>query len=327
MSNEVAKRPTIEDTMIEIQRVADDTSIAKLHELPQTTRALRLMQGLRQLRTLFDGEILSGIKELMDCNLGFRTDRAPGTRDKAGNQVAPYPDKVVRDCIIEGMLRGANIIGNELNIISARCYLTKEYYERLVRELVSDLRVVEGVPQMCSGGALVPMRASWVFEGRPDSIDCVKTPEEDHRIPVRVNAGMGTDAIIGKAYRKLYAKIHRRVTGSTWLEEETRDSTMEIPTSDYVVHEEPATEATADTIDDTTVEAADATAETQPRHPAFNGIEALLGAMDSLKDVNEYEASTSAVMQSEDDLAHLHEWCEWRREQIREARGERSNGK
>lgn len=334
MSTELSTNLSLEDRMLAIQKVSDETSIAKLHSLPQTMRALKLVNGMKQLRKLFDGEVLDNVMELMDSNLGFRTDRAPGTRDKAGNEVRPYPKQVVRDCVIEGLLRGANMIGNELNIISARCYLTKEYYERIVRELVSDLRVVEGVPQSCQGGALVPMRASWIFDGRRDSIDCIKTAEEDRRIPVRVNAGMGTDAVIGKAYRKLYAKIHRRVTGSTWLEEETQDVPSDTVTAGYIVHEEPPQDATDEApqddqqpADDAPAEAVDATNPEPEPHPAFNGIEALLGAIGSISDVNKYEQATAATMESDDDKARLAEWCDWRREQIRETRGERSNGK
>jgi len=333
MSNEVSTKLSLEDRMLAIQKVSDETSIAKLHSLPQTMRALKLVNGLKELRRLFDGEILDNVMELMDSNLGFRTDRAPGTKDKAGNEVRPYPKQVVRDCVIEGLLRGANMIGNELNIISARCYLTKEYYERIVRELVSDLRVVEGVPQSFQGGALVPMRASWIFEGREDSIDCIKTAEEDRRIPVRVNAGMGTDAVIGKAYRKLYAKIHRRVTGSTWLEEETRDSPGDTVTAGFIVHEEEQQEATEDapqdeqTSDDTPETTADTTEPELEPHPAFNGIEALLGGMDMINDVNQYEQATAATMERDGDKARLAEWCDWRREQIRETRGTRPRTK
>lgn len=331
MSTEVSTKLSLEDRMLAIQKVSDETSIAKLHSLPQTMRALKLVRGMKELRRLFDGEILDNVMELMDSNLGFRTDRAPGTKDKNGNEVKPYPKQVVRDCVIEGLLRGANMIGNELNIISARCYLTKEYYERIVRELVSDLRVVEGVPQKCEGGALVPMRATWSFDGRQGAIDCIKTAEEDRRIPVRVNAGMGTDAVIGKAYRKLYAKIHRRVTGSTWLEEETGDSPGETVTAGFIVHEEEQQDATQETGSDADDQAGETTEEHQEEqhepHPALNGIQALLGGMNAIKDVNDYEQATAATMERDEDKARLAEWCDWRREQIRETRGERANRK
>jgi hypothetical protein len=321
MGNEVSTHLSLEDRMMAIQKVSDETSISKLHALPQTMRALKLVVGLKQMRNLFDGEILDQVMELMDSNLGFRTDRSPGTRDKAGNEVKPYPRNVVRDCVIEGLLRGANMIGNEINIISGRCYLTKEYYERIVRELVSDLRVTEGVPQMSQGGALVPMRASWIFEGRHDSIECIKTDSEDRRIPVRVNANMGADAIVGKAYRKLYAKIHRRVTGSTWLEEDTSDTPIEVGPADYMVQQHVSED------DNKQPAQMDEVHHEEPQRATFIGIEDILSAMDSISDVTKYETSFAAIMDSEEDRAKLHDWCEWRRDQIRETRGQRANGK
>lgn len=323
MPNEVSTKLTLEETMNEIQRVSDETSISKLHGLPQATRVLRMVAGLRQLRRLFDGEIMANIMEIMDSSLGFRTDRAPGTKDKAGNPVKPYPVPIVRDCVIEAMLRGANLIGNEMNVITGRCYLTKEYYERIVRELVSDLRVKDGVPQLYAGGALVPMRASWVFEGRRDSIDCVKTAEEDLRIPVRVNSGMGADAIMGKAYRKLFAKIHRRVTGSTWLEEETTDVVDSVVATDDQTHAGEALEPQGEDSGEPAVEEVQQ-GESRQASP-LDGIQHVLEGLEQIRDVDTYQQSAAALLDSDEDLARLNEWCEWRREQIRDSRGARSN--
>lgn len=322
MSTEVSKNLTLDQRMIAIQNVADNTSIAKLHDLPQVTRAITLARGMRELRKLFDGEVLDTVCELMDSNLGFRTDRAPGSKDKAGNPLKPYGKETVRDCAIECLLRGGNMVGNEFNIISARCYLTKEYYERIVRELVNDLRIVEGVPQACQGGALVPITASWVFDGRPDSIACVKTEEADHRIPVRVNFGMGTDAIIGKAHRKLFAKIHRRVTGSTWLEETVNDTEVVTVNGDSQHN----SEVVGITTDATAEDGAEAvTNETVEISPVFTGIQQLLSGLEGIREVNEYESQAALVLASDEEKVALTEWCDWRREQIRESRGQRAN--
>jgi hypothetical protein len=45
-------------------------------------------------------------------------------------------------------------------------------------------------------------------------LTCGEQPHLDSRIPVKVNERMGTDAIQGKAKRKLYAKILERLTGT-----------------------------------------------------------------------------------------------------------------
>lgn len=309
---------TLQSRADRIQEVADATSIAKLHSMPQVTRALTLARGIGELRRLFEGEVLDTFMSLMDSSIGFRTDRPKGTF-KDGKPVAQYGRDTVRDVMIEALLRGANPVGNEVNILVGRLYLTKEYYERLVRDLVSDLRVTEGVPTMSGGGALVSMRASWIFNGRHDSLDCIKTDAEDNRIPVRVNAGMGADAVIGKAYRKLYAKIHRRVTGSTWLEEETDSQSNVIDAVATPVEPESKPVEPAEAATETPTEA------TAEEHAVFTGIEQHLSGLANIGDVNAFEKTSMGILETDEDKVKLTEWCDWRREQIRESRGPRSN--
>jgi hypothetical protein len=55
-------------------------------------------------------------------------------------------------------------------------------------------------------GAVVKCSASWKMNGTPD------TTARD--IPIRVNAMMGADAIMGKAERKILAAAHAQITGT-----------------------------------------------------------------------------------------------------------------
>jgi len=198
-----------DNQLVELQKTADDYSLAALEKLPQLHRAVSLSRGIKKLRSLLSGDVLKDLCELKDTNLGFRTDGAP------------YPPEVVRDCLIEAMLRGARPSGNEFNIIAGRCYLTKEYYTRMVGDLVSNLKIVLGVPEATAHStALISGRAQWHYHGERMNINCMKNGELDERIEVRVNKGMGVDAMLGKAERKLLARIYRRVTGSTWMREE-----------------------------------------------------------------------------------------------------------
>jgi hypothetical protein len=177
-------------------------------------RTITLAESMALMRLHFRGDILERVKGLQNTALGFLTDRP--------DQTKAYPDDVVRDAVIEAMLRGAQPIGNEFNIISGRCYLTRQYFERQVRQFpgLTKLRVTFGVPQTAQnqGGALVPCTATWELNGQPERIDCTESDGLDKRIAVRVNAGMGVDAILGKATRKLYARIFQRVTGSDWVD-------------------------------------------------------------------------------------------------------------
>ena len=172
------------------------------------------VQALRQHLT---PELTKSLVALQDSRLGFKTDHGPGCKDKAGHQLKPYPVEVVRDVAIQAMIQGANMVGNEVNIIAAQCYLTKEYFERQIGDFpgLANFRLSIGVPHTNNTSALVDMRATWKLDGKPDSLECKRTDDCDTRIPVRVNGGMGIDAIIGKAKRKFYARVLSILTGTT----------------------------------------------------------------------------------------------------------------
>ena len=157
------------------------------------------------------------------------------------------------------------------------------------------------MPQKSGDGALVPMRATWIYKGNKDSVECTKNGETDNRIAVRVNAGMGVDAILGKARRKLLARIYSRVTGSHWAESDA-DAT------DEAVVDVEATEASAPGID-------------------WDAIWQGLTACTTITEVNECVelVQSECPEMSEADSLQLDEWAQQRSEAIRAERGERSN--
>lgn len=189
----------------------DSESIAGLPALAQT---VQLARGLRALRNALSSRVVTEIfLPLQGSKLGFRTDK---DREKEPG----YDWLTVRDCLIEAMIRGARPVGNEFNIIAGNTYLTKEYFERKVETFpgLTDLIHEPGVPHMANGGALVPYRISWKLNGRSEilSFDAVKNESGevfDQRIPVKVNNGMGADAILGKARRKVLARVYERLSG------------------------------------------------------------------------------------------------------------------
>jgi hypothetical protein len=131
--------------------------------------------------------------------------------------------------MMEAMIRGFQPIGNEMNIIAGRAYFTKEGFDRKVAQFpgLTDLEMFPSVPVQKDGGALVGYHASWKLNGKVDSLICdvVKVNEQpvDRRIPVRVNDGMGADAILGKATRKFLARIYKRISGATVPEGDALD--------------------------------------------------------------------------------------------------------
>jgi hypothetical protein len=147
---------------------------------------------------------------------------------------------------------------------------------------------------------LVPMRAEWRLNGVPHLLRCEATSEGDFRIPVIENEGMGIDAVLGKARRKLFAKIFSRLTGSEWVAEQAELEAAEPVAALEAVAEKPAEALPANIAD-------------------------ILGALNQLTEVDEYQSGLWATLTSEEAKATLLEWCDWRREEIRASRGQKSN--
>ena len=188
--------------MDEIVRKA---SLDALQHLGQFEQTLMMASAVRQLGELITDDMMADVMELQNTSLGFRTDKPEG-----------YGVAVVKTCVIEAVLRGVRVVGNEMNIISGRLYITKEGCSRLVREFpgLANLKLMPGVPAIGSTGALVDFRATWTLNGDPQQMDRVKSVVDDHRIPVKVNKGMGVDAVLGKATRKILAAIYGELTGT-----------------------------------------------------------------------------------------------------------------
>lgn len=210
-----------EQTTTAIQRATDEIertlvacNAATLREMPALSQAVTLATGMTTLRRVLTEEMVKQVfMPLQGSPLGFVTDK-----DRDGG----YSALVVRDCMIEAMIHGLRPVGNELNIISGRCYAAKNGFLRLVSDFpgVTDLVYVPGVPQNAGDkGALVPFRISWRLHGK--AMERTWYAEKradgtvvDNRIAVKVNSGMGADAIIGKATRKAFKQVYDQLTGS-----------------------------------------------------------------------------------------------------------------
>lgn len=184
----------------------------------QMVEAFATAEAMARLRELMTEPLMKSLMRLMNSPLGFKTDRDSQDKSK-------YTPEQVRDPMIEGMIRGFRPVGNEINIIAGNFYATKQGMERVVREYpgLTDLRLVPGVPHASQDGALVTYQASWKLNGQDDAIECLAataagTP--DTRLAVRVNKGMGIDAILGKAKAKMLKRIYERLTGSVQFVED-----------------------------------------------------------------------------------------------------------
>ncbi len=211
MANETT---AIQRATSEIETVLQSCNAMALREMPALTQAVTLATGVTQLRKVLSDDLVKAVfMPLQGSPLGFVTDK-----DKEGG----YGIAVVRDCMIEAMIHGLRPVGNEINIIAGRCYAAKNGYARLVSTWpgLTDLALTPGVPQMVGDkGALLAFRAAWRLNGVQMELvrDLTKRADgtpSDTRIAVRVNSGMGADAVIGKATRKFLKQIYDLLSGS-----------------------------------------------------------------------------------------------------------------
>lgn len=206
---------------------AKQSALRKIDEIAESAMAffgkpgsleeeLRVAQAMTDLRNALTPEVMAPIMALMNTNIGFKTDRDPN-RPGRGQPTQPYTMEVVRECFIESRLRGFHSVGNEWNIISSQFYAAKNGLDRKVKNFpgVTDFRMFFDVPEMKANGATVKCKATWIRDGVADSLDAV--------VPVKVNEYMGADAVLGKATRKLLARVHDRLTGTTTPEAEVGD--------------------------------------------------------------------------------------------------------
>lgn len=165
--------------------------------------------ALAHMEELMTEEYMKPIMKLQGKTIGFRTDED----SKQG-----YTIEVVRRCVMEAMLFGLQPYGNQFNIIAGKTYFTKEGYEALLIKIPGLWKkLVQKVPKTVDGVATVIGNLSW------------KTPTDKEiqtlelEVPVKVNSGMGSDAILGKSERKMYKWLYTYLTGNTFADGDTLD--------------------------------------------------------------------------------------------------------
>jgi hypothetical protein len=187
----------------DLDKFAADNSISTILEGNGAFDAtFKMSLAHQQLREMITSDMMKPIMALQGSALGFRTDQ-----DKAGG----YKEEVVKEVLIEATIKGFRMVNNETNIIGGRFYAARDGFERIFRDLsksgkLTDLRLLPQPPKTTADGALVDYAASWTFKGIKDELKL--------SIPIRVNAGQGPDAVLGKAKRKMLAAIYSRITGT-----------------------------------------------------------------------------------------------------------------
>lgn len=179
---------------------AEVLSIVGNGDLEGFEKAFKVAEAIDQLNQLLSPEYMKPIMKLQGNRLGFRTDK-----DTAGG----YREEVVKNCLIEAVLTGLQPVGNQFNIIAGNMYPTKEGFGYLLKEYPGlKYKITPNLPRInnTNTSAAIVMNISYSLNGGTQK-------EEALEIPIRINKGMGTDAIIGKATRKARAWLYNTITG------------------------------------------------------------------------------------------------------------------
>lgn len=181
-------------------------------------KAFLMAQAIQDLRSLLTPEYMKPIMALQGSKLGFRTDK---DRNKDGTKGNGYPEAIVKDCVIEAVLNGLQVTGNQFNIISGNTYPTKEGCGYLL-SLFKGLKytIIPNLPRINNEqtSAAIIMKISWSINGSE-----IKT--ESLEVPIKMFPGFTTtDAIIGKATRKARAWLIGTITGNEITDGEVEDA-------------------------------------------------------------------------------------------------------
>jgi hypothetical protein len=208
MSKAVEKKVVIagisEKDLQKMDNICKEFSIAKISSdsAKNVSSAFLIAEGIKQLHEVITPDMMKPIMYLQGNQLGFLTDK-----DRDGG----YDVKTVKNCCIQALMNGANLAGNEFNIIASKTYFTLNYFIRKVRETEGltdfDYKIYLKSKDVIPGTTIdVGYECSWNLDGNPMS--------QTGSIPVRINKAMGADAAIGKARRKMLAVVVNKIQGS-----------------------------------------------------------------------------------------------------------------
>lgn len=218
MTNEKSEKNemalTNEQTVAALDKAAANGLLAQ-KEASQFRRMMMVSVAIGELKRLLTPKVMEPVMNLQNTALGFKTDNPSG-----------YPVDVVRDCLIEATLKGVYPVGNEFNIIARQCYITKEGYFHKLRDIPNFSWVeTPGIPRTVGdAGAVIQIHLEWQLNKQKS--------EKDLELAIRVNRGMGADAIIGKALRKARAWLFTTVTGQEIGDGSADENVIDVPPED-----------------------------------------------------------------------------------------------
>jgi hypothetical protein len=241
MSNALAKVQASELAALD-EITSKDFAMVQADATKKFTTAFAVAAGVNKIKqTLTPAIMQEVILPLKDCgSLGFGTDE--GSRN-----AGPYNAEVIKSCVTEALLRGAQLVGAEFMVFQGKTFFTKNYFERKVRSFpgLTNLDIQCSTPRMSTGGAVVEVLATFNLNGKPVVIDRRGT----NAIAVRLQGSAGADVAVGKCEKRMLRHILNYVSGyapAADPDEEETASTLKVVSNEVTLSEDAQGNITAD---------------------------------------------------------------------------------
>lgn len=202
-----------------------------------------MAMAIKDLREALTPEAMAAVKELAGTSLGFLTDKKPNEQ---------YSTDVIRECVVEAMIRGVGVVGNQFNIIAGRFYMARNGWEAKLRKAgCTQIVPTVGKPEDVREGkpnnngfakhtATFGAQATCIKGGQRYSVSACIADGIDGRIEASAFGKDLTDCLPGmkgKVEARILKKLYCLACDAIEADDEMQDS--------VIVIEEPQATATA----------------------------------------------------------------------------------
>lgn len=197
--------------MVKLEEAIEANAISAMVDLKPTAQALAMSRGIQEISKALD-PLMDEFMPLAGDSLGFKMDEDT------------YPKPVVRRAMVEALLRGLPLVGNNFNVIAKRCYVTLEGYTLLVQNYpgVTDLVIKVAEPDEIrkvdkNAAAHMPVTATWKIDG----VDQEFT--NSYRVVMYAGNASFYDGLVGKAKRRALKDVYTTLVGGILAPPEADD--------------------------------------------------------------------------------------------------------
>lgn len=206
--------------------VAACKSAASLQTLNNAGAAFEAVTVVALLRAALSEEVMKKVfMPLMNTKVGFLTDRDGKKPNSKGTIQPVYDIEVVRDAIIDAVTIGLLPTGNQMNIIAARMYPTKEGYTALLRKAEVKYMMDVSFDQGANPGfAVIPVKINYEHDGAKNAFSIIATVKKD--------SYSSPDQLRGKAEKRAKKALYEYITGCDFGDSDEGNGTINIPHED-----------------------------------------------------------------------------------------------